>query len=386
MHRRSKEVAVDCFSEKQFNLIKKEYVSSQKVNCVCPVCKKVYFRTVQRLCWPTICRECKIKNNRHFTNEYRKKLSDASKRNACVIKEKRKNTMLERYGVESYTQSDDFKKKSNETLKKRFGSIHNARKHSVDLGNQRLKESGEYSKVIFSMKEKREATCIERFGAKSNFLTPEFIEVKRNAMIERYGVEHSMQCEDSKEKARQTFLKRLGVDNPFKSDDVRNKSKATMKERYGFEYWQQSDEGRNFLRENWVKNVQEKIKHKSYSFDNHIFDSSWELAFYIWLKDNNIEFKFHETRYEYYVENIKHYYYPDFEVGRTIIEIKGDNLINENGVLTDRNGNALEEKTELLKSLNVKMILGKDAKVFLNYVKSKYGKNFLKEHKNEKKK
>ena len=385
MHRRSSEDnTIDCFTEEQFNLIKKEYVLSQKVNCLCPECKKMYTRTVQRLCWPTVCRECKIKNNRVYTDEYRKKLSDASKRNASnnSIKEKRKNTMLKRYGVESYTQSDDFKKKSNETLERKFGSIYNARKHSADLGNQRLKESGEYDKVISDMKEKRETTCIKRFGAKSNFLTQEFAEIKRNSMIERYGVEHSMQCEDIKEKARQTFLKHLGVDNPFKSDDVKNKIKATMKERYGFEYWQQSDEGRSFLRENWVKNVQEKIKHKSYLFDDRVFDSSWELAFYIWLKDNNIDFKFHETRYAYYVENIKHYYYPDFEIGDNIIEIKGDNLINEDGVLIDRNGNTFKEKTDLLKSLNVKIILGKDAKVFLNYVKAKYGENFLKEHKN----
>ena len=383
MHRRSSEDnAIDCFTEEQFNQIKKEYVLSQQVNCVCPMCKKIYIRTVQRLCWPTVCRGCKIKHNRVYTDEYRKKLSDASKRNASnsYIKEKRKSTMLKRYGVESYTQSDDFKKKSNETLKRRFGSIHNARKHSADLGNRRLKESGKYDKVISDMKEKRETTCIERFGAKSNFLTPEFVEIKRNSMIERYGVEHSMQCEDTKEKAKQTYFKHLGVDNPFKSDDVRNKSKATMKERYGFEYWQQSDEGRSFLRENWAKNVKEKIKHKSYLFDNRVFDSSWELAFYIWLKDNNIEFKFHETRYAYYVDNIKHYYYPDFEIGDYIIEIKGDNLINKDGILIDINGNTFEEKTNLLKKLNVKMILGKDAKVFLNYVKIKYGKSFLKEH------
>lgn len=386
MHRRSREdTAIDCFTEEQFNHIKKEYVMSQQVNCVCPICKKTYFRKVQRLCWPTICKECKIKNNRAYTDEYRKKLSDAQKRNASnnSIKEKRKNTMLKRYGVESYTQSDDFKKKSNETLERKFGSVHNARKHSADLGIQRLKDSGEYDKVISNMKEKREATCIERFGAKSNFLTPEFAEIKRSSMIEKYGVEHSMQCEDVKEKAKQTFLNHLGVDSPFKSDDVRNKIKATMKERYGFEYWQQSDEGRNFLRENWVKNVQEKIKHKSYLFDNHIFDSSWELAFYIWLKDNNIDFKFHKTRYAYYVDNIKHYYYPDFEVDDNIIEIKGDNLINEDGVLIDKNGNIFKEKTDLLKSLNVKIISGKDIKVFLNYVKTKYGEKFLKEHKVE---
>ena len=47
------------------------------------MCKKIYIRTVQRLCWPTVCRGCKIKHNRVYTDEYRKKLG--IKENQIVI-------------------------------------------------------------------------------------------------------------------------------------------------------------------------------------------------------------------------------------------------------------------------------------------------------------
>ena len=31
---------------------------------------------------------------------------------------------------------------------------------------------------------------------------------------------------------------------------------------------------------------------KFYCYNNVMFDSSWELAYYIWLKDNNINFEY----------------------------------------------------------------------------------------------
>ncbi len=52
-----------------------------------------------------------------------------------------------------------------------------------------------------------------------------------------------------------------------------------MKQRYGVEAAQQ------------CRNIRIKSGYR-YTYDNHKFDSSPELALYIWLKDNNIEFEY----------------------------------------------------------------------------------------------
>jgi len=52
-------------------------------------------------------------------------------------------------------------------------------------------------------------------------------------------------------------------------------------------------------------------------------DSTWELAFVIFNLEHNISFKRNSTRFEYYWENKKHYWIPDFLINDTFIEIKG---------------------------------------------------------------
>lgn len=48
------------------------------------------------------------------------------------IKEKIKNTMLEKYGVEYYTKTEEFKEKYNETIIEKYGSIENYHKQKYE--------------------------------------------------------------------------------------------------------------------------------------------------------------------------------------------------------------------------------------------------------------
>lgn len=62
-----------------------------------------------------------------------------------------------------------------------------------------------------------------------------------------------------------------------------------------------------------------------YQYDGRHFDSSPEIAFYIWLKDNGVEFEYQPNVKLKYVHNGKeHFYMPDFIIGGKLIEIKGD--------------------------------------------------------------
>jgi hypothetical protein len=61
--------------------------------------------------------------------------------------------------------------------------------------------------------------------------------------------------------------------------------------------------------------------YKSGRFNGIWFDSSWELAFYLFHKDEDIIRN--SEGFPYIFKGTKHLYYPDFQIGNTYYEIKG---------------------------------------------------------------
>lgn len=58
------------------------------------------------------------------------------------------------------------------------------------------------------------------------------------------------------------------------------------------------------------------------------FDSKPELEFYKKCEAEGMEIKRHPIKLEYFYNNEKHYYFPDFEVDGVLIEIKGRQFLN----------------------------------------------------------
>lgn len=72
----------------------------------------------------------------------------------------------------------------------------------------------------------------------------------------------------------------------------------------------------------------------TYYKDDLRFDSSWELAFYIYHVDKEIPIKRLPKSFHYIDKFGKpHSYFPDFEVDGKFLEIKGKHLLDENGDL-----------------------------------------------------
>ena len=66
---------------------------------------------------------------------------------------------------------------------------------------------------------------------------------------------------------------------------------------------------------------------KKYTYDGITFSSKPEIAYYIWLTDNNIRFEYEpNVRFEYTFDNKTRYYHPDFYLidDNVFVEIKGD--------------------------------------------------------------
>jgi len=99
-------------------------------------------------------------------------------------------------------------------------------------------------------------------------------------------------------------------------------------------------------------------------------DSTWELAWIIYNLDHNIKFTRNNEKFEYvFNDEIKHYV-PDF--------------IMEDGVYIEIKGYLTASVMEKSKQFPHKLIMlqKKDMQVYLNYVKEKYGANFIEMYEN----
>jgi hypothetical protein len=92
-------------------------------------------------------------------------------------------------------------------------------------------------------------------------------------------------------------------------------------------------------------------------------DSSWELAYVVYCLENNIDIKRNTEKRQYiWKDKIKNYI-PDFIINGTLTEVKG--------FKTEQWLAKLEANPD------VKVLYEKDLKPILEYVKNKYGKNFI---------
>lgn len=112
------------------------------------------------------------------------------------------------------------------------------------------------------------------------------------------------------------------------------------------------------LRPNAIK------KHKSGWYHGIHCDSSWELAFVIYCEDHNIHPKRNTVYLEYIYNNKTYKYYPDFDINGVLYEIKG---------YESEQAKAKHEQHPEVVYINKDKI-----KKYLDYVISKYGKDFIK--------
>lgn len=132
----------------------------------------------------------------------------------------------------------------------------------------------------------------------------ELNEKQNNAKIERYGTLNMYSIPKFKEKRDKTNLERYGNIHTVRAESVIKKIKATMMERYG------SDKNSGIQ--------------KRYMFDNEYFDSSWELAFWIYFKDKKLNISRCKDAINYNDGEKDRYYIPDFIVDGQLYEIKGN--------------------------------------------------------------
>lgn len=259
-----------------------------------------------------------------------------------------KQTCLERYGVENPNQLKEIKNKAKQTCLERYGTEHKFLFGSEEFKNNMLKKHGvEYSMQMSSTLKKAKETIKERYGDEHYFA---FGEDWKKAIIEKYGSKQIM-YELIKNKTEQTCLEKYGVEHIAKAGLFGGKIR--------------------------------------YKYDNLIFDSKTELAFFIYNKENSLPIERNtEYSFDYMYENKIHKYFPDFKINNEFIEIKGEQFLKEDDSWQNPYDHSLdllfEAKHQCALKNKVKIIYSKECQKYIDYINNKYSKNFLETFKMEK--
>lgn len=152
------------------------------------------------------------------------------------------------------------------------------------------------------------------------------------------------------------------------SDIVKNRRKGIATYKYGIASTQEKEKERKLKislamkgNKNWMFNKTRGNGKKGW-YHGIFCDSSWELAYVVYHIEHKLSIKRSSLRLEYFYNNKKHIYIPDFETSEGIIEIKG------------RKTKQSEEKRKQYP--DIKVIDKESIKMYLDYVIEKYGNNF----------
>ena len=335
-----------------------------------------YYLQVNNLSEPAKCKICG--NPVKFINGikgYRTFCSTECEMKDPGVISKSKATNMSRYGSENPMSTDIVKRKIAATNKDRYGV--------------------EYPVMNKEIRDRGIQTCIDRYGVDNPLKCPEIKERAVKACLDKFGVNTPFESKEIREKAVKSVIQNYGVDNVFKSDSVKRKIAETNISRYGV--------AKTFC----SKSIQEKCRQtfnakyngnspmvdpevraktrKRYTYEGLQFDSSWEVAFYIFHKDAGHDIVLHPRHgFEYYHNDKRHWYFPDFIVNGKYYEIKGSQFFDGTGNLVNPFDPSINEqwkyKLQCMKDNNIAIIT--DCTEFIRYVCLTYGKEYIRSFRN----
>lgn len=190
-----------------------------------------------------------------------------------------------------------------------------------------------HDEILLSKHDGTVRTCLKRYNTTNGGCSPDALRKIREKNKEKYGNEIYFKTDNFKQKSNTTKLKHYGRTDvgQFGSEE----HKKAMLEKYGVEYPMLSEELKKKFDDNMIKKYGvnryaktlefHKKARKKYCYNNETFDSSWELALYIYAIDHGETIIRCPCKICYTYKGKEHYYIPDFLYQEHLIEIKGDN-------------------------------------------------------------
>jgi hypothetical protein len=184
---------------------------------------------------------------------------------SSVVKEKRSNTNLEKYGVDNPSKSNFIKEKVKKSNNIKFGVDYPLQNKDILDKNKEffLEKYGVDNPIkVKSIKTKAIETLMNNYGvnvpAKSEIIKQKMISTTK----EKYGVDNIIKSKEVVEKVKNTNLERYGFIYPMKNEIVKNKSIKNQIDKYG-DLYIRTDEYKSKVKlnkkKNWSKKVNEYI-------------------------------------------------------------------------------------------------------------------------------
>ena len=237
-------------------------------------------------------------------------------------KEKIKQTCLEKYGVEYFWQSDECKEKIKQTCLEKYG---------VDspLKSEKIRNKGKQTCLekygvdnpakLEENKEKVKQTCLKKYGTISTTQCKEIRDKIKQTCLEKYGVDNPAKLEENKEKVKQTCLRKYGGLAPICDPNIKNQIKQTCLEKYGVDNYGKSLKHK--INMSTIMSSDEMQEHRyNVMTKNHSFNTSKpEEELYLYIKE-----KFPSVKRQY-KDKLRYPYNCDFYIPELdyFIELQG---------------------------------------------------------------
>lgn len=287
------------------------YFHNLKEHPKCPVCGKnvsyINFSKGYHTYCSVSCGRKSQESNERRKNTCLQKYGVENPAQSQIVKSKIEKTMMMKYGVKHALQNKDFLKKSQDTCEKHFGVRSPSQnkdivKKQVQTHITRYGGVGTASPITL---EKIKQTNLEKYGCEWGWGSEEVRAKSIQTWREHYGVDNPFAAEEIKKLLKEINIEKYGVDNPFAAEEIKEKIKQTNLEKYGAESPMKLAE--------IVRKIFITKKENGTSCSSQI-----EQDFKQWLIDNNIEFD-HQHRDNFYPFNCDFY----FPKSNFYLEIQG---------------------------------------------------------------
>lgn len=165
----------------------------------------------------------------------------------------------------------------------------------------------------------------QHYGVDNPAKSKQIMEKIQKTNLEKYGNICSVHGKEPHKKAEKSFQEHYGVSWVNESKELQDKAKKTLKEKYNvncaFLVGNSLEKSKKTRLNKYGASM--GLKQYQYKYNNNIFDSKWELYYYIYNIDHHINIIRNETYSLKYIFNGKeHKYFPDFIINEKLIEIK----------------------------------------------------------------
>ena len=287
------------------------------ITFVCEACGNEFTYYVRSM-WnkkALLCSVCSVKKAKAAHSKERREETEA----------KRKATCMKKYGVDHHFKTDAVKERYKATNRERYG---NDWAIGSELVQKKIRET------------------LAKNGGEP-FVRASSLEKRAETMVRKYGAAYTMQSETLKAKWYDGFRKKYGVDNPGLLYLLPEDKKAEFLEKYGIDCYHPYG--------------------KKYLYDDELFDSSWELAYWIWCKDNGKRIERNKKSFQLRSGGKT---YVDFVVDGELVEVKSDYLATFDG---------FDEKEEVYRANGVTVLMKEEIEPVLRYVYDEYGHDYMKQ-------